>query len=232
MISPVRWDGERLVLLDQTRLPTEEIDQACASWQEVAQAIKTLVVRGAPAIGVAAAFGVALAARQSPASDWDGFVADLDRAIAGLGATRPTAVNLFWALDRMRRCAAAHRDLPLDRVKVLLARGGRGDPRGGHRGQPRDGRPRRGPRAPGRARAHALQCRRARDGGLRHRARRRARGARAEEARLRLGGRDPARDAGLAAHRVGDGQGGDSRIASSPTSPPARRCGRGSSISS
>jgi methylthioribose-1-phosphate isomerase len=120
MISPVRWDGERLVLLDQTRLPTEEIDQPCASWQEVAQAIKTLVVRGAPAIGVAAAFGVALAARQSPAKDWDGFVADLDRAIAGLGATRPTAVNLFWALDRMRRTAAAHRDLPLDRVKARL----------------------------------------------------------------------------------------------------------------
>ena len=120
MISPVRWDGERLVLLDQTRLPTEEIDRACATWQEVAQAIKTLVVRGAPAIGVAAAFGVALAARQSQASDRDGFVADLDRAIAGLGATRPTAVNLFWALDRMRRTAAAHRDLPLDRVKVRL----------------------------------------------------------------------------------------------------------------
>ena len=120
MISPVRWDGERLVLLDQTRLPTEEIDQPCASWQEVAQAIKTLVVRGAPAIGVAAAFGVALAARQSPASDWDAFVADIERAIAGLGATRPTAVNLFWALDRMRRTAAAHRDLPLDRVKVRL----------------------------------------------------------------------------------------------------------------
>ena len=120
MISPVRWDGERLVLLDQTRLPTEEIDRACASWQEVAEAIKTLVVRGAPAIGVAAAFGVALAARQSAAGDWDGFVADLERAIAGLGATRPTAVNLFWALDRMRRCAAAHRDLPLDRVKELL----------------------------------------------------------------------------------------------------------------
>jgi methylthioribose-1-phosphate isomerase len=63
---------------------------------------------------------VALAARQSPAGDWDGFVADLDRAIAGPGATRPTAVNLFWALDRMRRAAAAHRDLPLDRVKARL----------------------------------------------------------------------------------------------------------------
>jgi methylthioribose-1-phosphate isomerase len=63
---------------------------------------------------------VALAARQSPAGDWDGFVADLERAIAGLGATRPTAVNLFWALDRMRRAAAAHRDLPLARVKALL----------------------------------------------------------------------------------------------------------------
>src|SRR5262245_59066084 len=92
MISPVRWDGERLVLLDQTRLPTEEVDRACATWQEVAQAIKTLVVRGAPAIGVAAAFGVALAARQSAAPDGAALVADLEVASAGLGATRPTAV--------------------------------------------------------------------------------------------------------------------------------------------
>ena len=121
MITPVRWDGAHLVLLDQTRLPTEECDETCSTWQEVAHAIKTLVVRGAPAIGVAAAFGVALAARQSQARDADALLADLETAIKGLGATRPTAVNLFWALDRMRRTADAHRHLPIDRVKARLA---------------------------------------------------------------------------------------------------------------
>ena len=120
MISPVRWDGSRLALLDQRRLPVEEVEKACATWQEVADAIRTLVVRGAPAIGVAAAFGVSLAARQSGASDWDGLVADLEEAIKGLGATRPTAVNLFWALERMRRVALASRSVPLGALRLRL----------------------------------------------------------------------------------------------------------------
>ncbi len=120
MISPVRWDGARLVLLDQTRLPLEEVERACASWQEVAEAIRTLVVRGAPAIGVAAAFGVALAARRSRAEDGDGILEDVEEAIKGLGATRPTAVNLFWALERMRRVALASRLLPLDGLRQRL----------------------------------------------------------------------------------------------------------------
>jgi methylthioribose-1-phosphate isomerase len=120
MISPVRCDGERLVLLDQTRLPVEEVDRPCASWQEVAEAIRALVVRGAPAIGVAAAFGVALAARASRATSFEGLLADLEEAIKGLGATRPTAVNLFWGLDRMRGVAVAQRGLPLPRLRARL----------------------------------------------------------------------------------------------------------------
>ena len=120
MISPVRWDGERLMLLDQTLLPVQEIEKPCASWPEVADAIRTLVVRGAPAIGVAAAFGVALAARASAATDFGGLLADLEDAIKGLGATRPTAVNLFWALDRMRRVAAANASLPLAGLRQRL----------------------------------------------------------------------------------------------------------------
>src|SRR3989449_1584877 len=120
VISPVRWDGSRLALLDQTRLPVEEVEKPCASWQEVADAIRTLVVRGAPAIGVAATFGVALAARQSRADDWEGLLTDLEEAIKGLGATRPTAVNLFWALERMRRVALASRVLPLDGLRARL----------------------------------------------------------------------------------------------------------------
>ena len=120
MITPVRWDGARLVLLDQTRLPTEEREIACARWQEVADAIKTLVVRGAPAIGVAAAFGIALAARQSQAADADALIADVEVAAKGLGATRPTAVNLFWALDRMRRAAASARARSVDEIRARL----------------------------------------------------------------------------------------------------------------
>ena len=120
MIRPVRWDGTRLVLLDQTRLPIEEVERAYGSWQDAADAIRSLVVRGAPAIGVAAAFGVALAARQSRADHWEGFLADLEEAIKGLGATRPTAVNLFWALERMRRVAMANRASSIDALRQRL----------------------------------------------------------------------------------------------------------------
>ncbi len=120
MISPVRWAGSGLALLDQTRLPVEETERLCASWEEVAEAICSLVVRGAPAIGVAAAFGVALAARQSRADRWEGLLADLEEAIKGLGATRPTAVNLFWALTRMRRVAIENRTMPIDAVRGRL----------------------------------------------------------------------------------------------------------------
>jgi methylthioribose-1-phosphate isomerase len=120
VITPLRWAGDRLVLVDQTRLPVEEVERSCATWAEVADCIRSLVVRGAPAIGVAAAFGVALAARQSGARDYEGLLADLEEAIKGLGATRPTAVNLFWALERMRRLILAGRGRPLDEIRAGL----------------------------------------------------------------------------------------------------------------
>ena len=120
MISPVRWDGDRLVLLDQTRLPVEEVERQYTSWPDVAEAIRSMVVRGAPAIGVTAAYGVALAALESRATTFEGLLADLETAIKGLADTRPTAVNLFWALERMRRCCLAHRTLPLERLKARL----------------------------------------------------------------------------------------------------------------
>jgi methylthioribose-1-phosphate isomerase len=93
VLSPLRWTGEALELLDQRLLPAEERWIACRSHGEVARAIKDMVVRGAPAIGCAAAYGVALGALAG---------APLDHVIAELAATRPTAVNLFWALERMR----------------------------------------------------------------------------------------------------------------------------------
>ena len=120
MIAPVRWSGDCLRLLDQTRLPGEERTREYRRWEDVADAIRTLVVRGAPAIGVAAAFGIALAARQSRAATVDDLLADLDVALKGLAATRPTAVNLFWALDRMRRTALEARGATIEGVRARL----------------------------------------------------------------------------------------------------------------
>jgi methylthioribose-1-phosphate isomerase len=121
VIAPVRWEGGRLVLLDQTLLPGEETERSYDRWEDVAEAIRTLVVRGAPAIGVAAAFGIVLAARASRATTADALLADLEAASKGLAATRPTAVNLFWALDRMQRAARAARGQPPDAVRRRLA---------------------------------------------------------------------------------------------------------------
>ena len=120
MITPIRWEGDRLLLLDQTLLPGEEREREYTRWQDVAEAIRSLVVRGAPAIGCATAFGLALAARQSGAEDVDGLLHDLEEAEKGLAATRPTAVNLFWALDRMRSVAHAERALGLPGLRKRL----------------------------------------------------------------------------------------------------------------
>jgi methylthioribose-1-phosphate isomerase len=120
MIAPIRWERDRLLLLDQTLLPVEEVTREYTQWRDVADAIRSLVVRGAPAIGCAAAFGVALAARQSAAHDGLGLIADLEEAIKGLAATRPTAVNLFWALERMRAVAEAHRALLVPALRQRL----------------------------------------------------------------------------------------------------------------
>ena len=100
----IAWRDGTLVLLDQRALPVEEVYVTCQDWQSVATSIETMVVRGAPAIGITAAWGVVLGARAVLNSD-DPPQA-LDEIFAALAATRPTAVNLFWALDRMRRVVA------------------------------------------------------------------------------------------------------------------------------
>jgi len=120
VIAPIRWERDRLLLLDQTGLPVEERTREYAHWPEVAEAIRSLVVRGAPAIGCAAAFGLVLAARDSRAEDTDGLLQDLVEAGKGLAATRPTAVNLFWALERMQSVAHRERALPLPALKARL----------------------------------------------------------------------------------------------------------------
>lgn len=97
--ATIGWRGDAVVLLDQRKLPTEETYLTCPDWPSVAEAITNMVVRGAPAIGITAAYGVVLAARAAGAGSLSAL---LEPAFAGLAATRPTAVNLFWALDRMK----------------------------------------------------------------------------------------------------------------------------------
>ena len=103
----VRWSDAGVVMLDQRLLPEREEYLVCATLEQVAQAIESLAVRGAPAIGCAAAFGVARAAWVSSAHDLGALAADVAAATQRLARTRPTAVNLFWALERMGRCLDA-----------------------------------------------------------------------------------------------------------------------------
>jgi methylthioribose-1-phosphate isomerase len=120
MLPTIEWRGDRVVMIDQRRLPGEEIYVECRDAESVARAIETMIIRGAPAIGVAAAYGLAL-----------GFlsVADGGRAAAEFAAasdrlrrTRPTARNLFWALERMKAVFEVHAGLPLADLKARLVR--------------------------------------------------------------------------------------------------------------
>jgi methylthioribose-1-phosphate isomerase len=115
----VEWKNNSLVLIDQTKLPTKLCYVRCRSYIEVADAIKKLVVRGAPAIGVTAAFGLALAAINSKTTNWKVFFKELAKAYDVIRSTRPTAVNLQWALDRLMQKISNLRDIPLIK-KVIL----------------------------------------------------------------------------------------------------------------
>src|SRR5271167_2354209 len=101
MIKTLEWTDAGVRFIDQTKLPTEETYVTCTSYEQVANAITTMIVRGAPAIGVTAAMGVALGVRDSQAANYAALQRDLDHICEVLAATRPTAVNLFWAIRRM-----------------------------------------------------------------------------------------------------------------------------------
>src|SRR5215218_6716130 len=103
MLPTIAWDGEVIVMVDQRKLPAEEIYVRCKTGLEVAKAIKTMVIRGAPAIGVAAAMGLALAMQRSTATGTRAFTTEFQRMCDVMAATRPTAVNLFWAIEKMQR---------------------------------------------------------------------------------------------------------------------------------
>ncbi|PLX95938.1 MAG: S-methyl-5-thioribose-1-phosphate isomerase [Desulfuromonas sp.] len=119
-IKPILFEDGVLKMIDQRLLPVEEVWLSYTDYRSVAEAIVTMVVRGAPAIGVAAAYGAAFGAGAIEVSDSDAFLAEFDVVCKHLAATRPTAVNLFWALERMQECARDNANLPLDALKARL----------------------------------------------------------------------------------------------------------------
>src|SRR3977135_1887601 len=102
MLPTIAREPDAVVMIDQRKLPAKEVYVRCKTAAEVARAIKTMVIRGAPAIGVAAAYGLALGVRKSQATGTQKLAAEFYRTCEMMAATRPTAVNLFWAIDRMK----------------------------------------------------------------------------------------------------------------------------------
>ena len=115
MIETIQWTDSGVVMIDQTRLPREEVYVTCTDHMQVADAIRSMVIRGAPAIGVAAAMGIALGMRQAQSTG------EFDEICETIRRTRPTAVNLFWAIERMRRVFHESAGLTLREIRERLA---------------------------------------------------------------------------------------------------------------
>ena len=124
MLPTIAREDDTVVMIDQRKLPAKEVYVRCKTAAEVARAIKTMVIRGAPAIGVAAAMGIALGARRSKATGTQKLAAELFKICELMASTRPTAVNLFWAIDRMKRsfAAAVEAGESVDQIKERLDR--------------------------------------------------------------------------------------------------------------
>lgn len=103
MLPTIAWEGDDVVMVDQRKLPGQEVYVRCRTAKDVAKAITTMVIRGAPAIGVAAAMGIALGLRRSSATGTRQFTVEFNQLCTLMAGTRPTAVNLFWAIERLRR---------------------------------------------------------------------------------------------------------------------------------
>ncbi|MBI3600428.1 MAG: S-methyl-5-thioribose-1-phosphate isomerase, partial [Nitrospinae bacterium] len=120
MFKTVEYKNGKVRLIDQTRLPLEEVYVECDNYQDVAKAIKTMQVRGAPAIGVTAAMGVALGAKNISTKNFDKFYSEFLNICDHLASTRPTAVNLFWAIERMKSAAEKNRNGSVESIKDIL----------------------------------------------------------------------------------------------------------------
>ncbi len=119
MVETIQWTDDGVVMIDQTRLPREEVFVTCRTYQDVAHAIRTMIIRGAPAIGVAAGMGVALGVLHANEATLDSEFETICNTLAG---TRPTAVNLFWAIDRMKKIFAGVSSQGLQAVRDTLVR--------------------------------------------------------------------------------------------------------------
>ncbi len=119
-IRPIKYSNAVLSLIDQRRLPTEEVWLEYTDYQEVAEAIRSMVVRGAPAIGITAAYGAFFGARDIKAENHAGFVSEFNQVCEVLAGTRPTAINLCWALERMKSLVRANPDQPVGNLKIGL----------------------------------------------------------------------------------------------------------------
>lgn len=118
MLPTIKWDKDRVILIDQRRLPEEEVYVECTEYNQVADAIEKMVIRGAPAIGVAASFGVALGLMKVQGTE--NLDKEFDRILSRFERTRPTARNLFWALERMKATFIENRSLNLPQLKQRL----------------------------------------------------------------------------------------------------------------
>ena len=120
MIQTLEWTDQGVRFIDQTKLPTEEIYVNCTTYQQVADVIRNMVVRGAPAIGVSAAMGIALGVKNSKAENVGDLKRDFDQICDVIGKTRPTAVNLFWAIKRMQQKFETLRVRPVEQIRKAL----------------------------------------------------------------------------------------------------------------
>jgi methylthioribose-1-phosphate isomerase len=122
MIPTVEWKNGIVMMLDQTKLPFETVYQECKDYQTVARGIKELWVRGAPAIGVSAAMGLALGAGQVDAASFDEFWPKFEAICEEMAATRPTAVNLFWAIEHIKAFVQKNKEQSLDAIRDMLVK--------------------------------------------------------------------------------------------------------------
>src|SRR6202011_1042345 len=120
MIQTLEWTNAGVVFIDQTKLPTEEVYVTCTTHEQVADVIRNMVVRGAPAIGVAAAMGIALGVKNSKAENGADLKKDFDQICEAIRQTRPTAVNLFWAIRRMTKKFESLRARPIAQIQQAL----------------------------------------------------------------------------------------------------------------
>jgi len=120
MIKTLEWTDDGVRFIDQRKLPTEETYLTCSTYEEVADAIRDMVVRGAPAIGVAAAMGIALGTRDAEGDHVSELRRHFDEVCETIGETRPTAVNLFWAIRRMQERFEACSEMPVEQIKQAL----------------------------------------------------------------------------------------------------------------